>query len=287
VVVLAVVIRPVDLSSEGALVNLISLGFAGTLGFGVRERRERHDADVAEAEHRADLERRLAEQERRRADAIAVEERLRLTRELHDVIGHALSVMVVQAGVAERMLERRPDEARLAVGRIARAGRDSLAEMRRLLEVMRQGDSTLVASRHPAPSVQDVGALVAEVRDAGYDVRVETSGDWADVPAGMQLAVYRIVQEALTNCLKHSTGRRVTVTLACGDDEVLVEVVDDGRPRADVQPGHGMTGMQERVGFYGGTLDAGPREGGFGIRAVLPVTREALPAASAADGSAT
>src|SRR3954454_19978462 len=123
VIGLTVVLQPVDLSPEGVVVNLVCLGFAGTLGIGVRDRRERHAADIAAAEQRAELERLLAAEERKRADAIAVEERLRLTRELHDGIRDALSFMAVQAGVAERMLERRPDEARLAVGRIGRIGR--------------------------------------------------------------------------------------------------------------------------------------------------------------------
>ena len=271
---LTVVLQPVDLSAEGAVVNLVCFGFAGTLGVGVRDRRERHAADVAAAEERAELDRRLAEQERKRADAIAVEERLRLTRELHDVIGHALSVMVVQAGVAERMLERRPDAARLAVGRIARTGRDSLGEMRRLLEVMRDGDGTVVPSRHPAPGVDDLQALVAEVRAAGLDVSlaVGPAGAWSEdqVPPALQLAVFRVVQEALTNCLKHSSGTRATVRVTRSDDVIEVEVVDDGRPAVDVVAGHGITGMRERVSFYDGGLVAGPRQGGgFGVLAEL------------------
>ncbi len=247
-------------------------GFAGTLGVGVRDRRERHDADLAAAEERAELERLRAEEERKRADAVAVEERLRLTRELHDVIGHALSVMVVQAGVAERMLDRRPDEARLAVGRIARTGRDSLGEMRRLLEVMRDGNGSAAPSRHPAPGASDLDALVEEVRAAGLDVTLDSSGDWEDVPAGLQLAVYRIVQEALTNCLKHSSGKQATVTLTLRDALVRVGVVDDGAPRGEPVPGHGLTGMRERVAFYGGTVEAGPlAAGGFAVRAEIPV----------------
>ncbi len=198
VVVLAVVIRPVDLSSEGALVNLICLGFAGTLGFGVRERRERHDADVAAAEHRADLERRLAEQERRRADAIAVEERLRLTRELHDVIGHALSVMVVQAGVAERMLERRPDPARL-LSEDRSTGRDSLADMRRLLERVAPGRPDPGAPAPPGAGRRGLGLPRRRGARRGLRRRGRDFRRLEPLPAGMQLPSYRIVQEALTN----------------------------------------------------------------------------------------
>ena len=250
------------------MVNLVCLGFAGTLGIGVRDRRERHAADVAAAEQRAELERLLAAEERKRADAIAVEERLRLTRELHDVIGHALSVMVVQAGVAERMLERRPDEARLAVGRIARTGRDSLSEMRRLLEVMRDGDGSVVPARHPRPGSTTCQALVDEVRAAGLDVSLESAGTGQDL-AGRAAAGGLPDRAGGTHELPQApSGNRATVRVRPrprdrGGGRRRRPAGSPTSSRATASPGCGSACPSTAASLEPARVDGG----GFGVRA--------------------
>jgi signal transduction histidine kinase len=268
-------LRPVDLSAEGALVTLTLLVGGWVLGSGTRERRERHAADLVAAQQRAELERRLAQQERDRATQRATQERLRITRELHDVIGHAMSVMVVQAGVAERLLDTSPAQARQAIRHISATGRGSLTEMRRLLDVIREGDPDAPAPRDPAPTLADLPALLTRVTGAGLPVQLEVIGEPGALSPGQELALYRVVQEALTNCLKHAGASRADVHLRHGVDCVEVTVEDDGRSDGAPSPdghGQGLAGMRERVAIYGGELSAGPAEtGGFTVRAWLPV----------------
>jgi len=206
------------------------------------------------------------------AQAAVQEERARIARELHDVVAHDVSVMVVQAAAAKRIVEREPDRAEEAIVSIEGTGREALAEMRRLLGVLRRGDEDLALA--PQPSLSRVDALLARTRAAGLDVALERSGDDAPLPAGVDLAAYRVVQEALANVVRHARAEHATVRLTYDPRAVVVEVVDDGRGAADGggKAGHGLIGLRERVDLYGGDFEAGPRaEGGFGVRARLPV----------------
>ena len=273
---------PVDLSPEGALLNVAAFAAAVLLGAGARARRERADADVLAAEHLVALERERAQTERHRVARSAAQERLRITRELHDVLGHAMSVMVVQAGAAGRLLDTHdPNRAREAVAEIERTGRRSMTEMRHLLGILRDGETESADSpRAPAPSLEDVKALATSVAEAGLPTTVKVDGDRGDVPSGVDLAAYRIVQEALTNCLKHSGAATASVRVDYRPGEIEVEVVDDGpgpsTTTTNAPTGHGVAGMRERVAMYEGQLEVGGRPGGgFFVRASFP--REPTP----------
>ena len=283
------VLQPVDLSLEGAVVQGIVFVGGWLLANGTRERRELFLAGLEQAQHEAARERDRADAERERARRIATEERLRISREVHDVVGHAMSVVVVQAGVAERLVETRPDQARLAITEIARTGRHALGEIRELLGVLREDDPDGTGRTRPSSSatLTDLPALAHGFRTAGLEVRVTSSGTPADVPAGIELAAYRVIQEALTNSLRHARARTAEVTIRCAPGAVEVGVVDDGTPSGpfaadrppDVDPytsGHGLAGMRERVVVYGGTFRAGARPaGGFGVFARFPLERTA------------
>jgi signal transduction histidine kinase len=270
---LTALLRPVDLSTEGAVVMVTVFAGGYLLAMSARARRERALADVAAAEQRA-------EAERERAAHTVSQERLRITRELHDVIGHAMSVMVVQAGVAERLLDSDVEQAREAVAEIARTGRRSMAEMRQILGALREADTTgEPLPRSPTPTLNDLGALAAKVDGAGLPVAIHVRGVRGAVPAGIDLAAYRVVQEALTNCLKHSRAGCAEVTVTYRPTGVELEVLDDGRqlvavPDSGVHAGHGLTGMRERVAIYDGSLSVGrgPR-GGFRVHATFPYTQ--------------
>ncbi len=267
-------LRPVDLSRDGAITTTLFFAGALMLAIGTRDRRARFDADVAAAEQRAELE-------RERAASAATRERLRITRELHDVIGHALSVMVVQAGVAERLLDRRPDQALAAVAEIGRTGRQSLAEMRRLLGVLRDGDGEVgeLVPGGPWTGLADVTALSARVEGAGLPVEVTVVGARGQVPPGIDLAAYRVVQEALTNCLRHASASRAQVSVTYSTAAIELTIEDDGQPPApsasavaSAETGHGLAGMRERVAIYGGVLSAGPMpDAGFRVHAHFPI----------------
>nr|WP_214055821.1 histidine kinase [Nocardioides aquaticus] len=209
---LAVLLNPVDLSPEGAIIS--GAAFAGVilLATSTRARREAAEVDVRAAEQQVTLERERADVERERASFTATQERLRITRELHDVIGHAMSVMVVQAGAAGRLLDTAdPARARIAVTEIENTGRRAMAEMRHLLGVVRDGGTEGDGSpRTPTPTLEDLRPLVARVEQAGLPATMVMHGVPLEVPPGIGLAAYRIVQEALTNCLKHSNASTPT-----------------------------------------------------------------------------
>jgi signal transduction histidine kinase len=204
----------------------------------------------------------------RQADLAA--ERARIARELHDVVGHGISIVVLQLVAAIGMLEGdEHDAARDRLLVTERSARDTLSEMRRLLEWLDERDPSLT----PQPGLGDVARLIAEARDGGVDVDLETVGDAVELPAGLELTAYRVGREALTNVIKHARPRRAHVRVAYGGGELAVEVVDEGvavtTPR---RRGRGLAGMQERVALYGGLLEAGPRDGGgFRVAARLPV----------------
>lgn len=209
-------------------------------------------------------------------------ERARITRELHDVVAHAMGVMVIQAGAARRVVHRAPDDAEAAIATIETTGREALGEMRRLVGVLRA--TAGLADRGPQPSLDRVADLVATSSTADVAVSLHVDGDEHPLAAGLELAAYRIVQEALTNARRHAGPARVDVTIGYHHDHLAVTVVDDGRgaaaDRTGDSPGHGLLGMRERVALYGGTLHTGPRPGGgFEVRATLPLDHlvEAVP----------
>lgn len=213
---------------------------------------------------------RLLERERDERDrAAAMAERLRIARELHDVVAHSISLIAVQAGVGHHVIDTDPAGARTSLGVIEQTSRDALVEMRRMLGALRDGSEPAAVT--PSPGLADLNTLAAEVRRTGLGVTLEVTGDGGEVPAGVDLAAYRVVQEALTNVVKHG-GPVAHVRVEQASDGVTIEVADKGRPEAAASgPGHGLAGMRERVALYGGTLETGPRPGGgFRVRAVLP-----------------
>ena len=206
----------------------------------------------------------------REAEAAVAAERARIARELHDVVGHGLSVVVLQLVAAQGMLEGgdRPAASQRLVA-TERSAREALAEMRRLLGLLDEHDASLA----PQPSLRDLGRLVEETRLAGVDIDLEVHGEPIQLPPGLELAAYRIVQEALTNVIRHARPARAHVQVACADGRLTVEVRDDGQSLSDPgRVGRGLAGMKERVALYDGELIVGPRPGGgFGVRASFPV----------------
>jgi len=253
--------------------NAIIFATAWTIGDSVRSRQ----AYLAEVEARADR----AERDREAAAVQAVEdERARIARELHDVVAHSVSVMVVQAGAARRVLERNPDQTAESLSVIEATARDALDELRRLLGVLRAEHAP--AAVVPQPRADDVTTLVEQWRDAGLDVHLEVEGPRLDLAPGVSLTVYRLVQEALTNVMKHAGPARAEVRIRHVPAEVMIEVTDDGRgPLCDPDlpsAGQGLIGMRERVELFGGQLEVGPRPGGgFRVRAHLPLVPAATP----------
>jgi signal transduction histidine kinase len=198
----------------------------------------------------------------------AAEERRRIAREMHDVVAHSVSVMVVQAGGARRILDRDPQRAVEAAAHIEDAGRAALAEMRRLLGVLHHSDE-----RAPQPGMARLGALVERTRSAGLPVSLKVEGEPRSLPAGMDLTAYRVVQEALTNAIKHAGAAPTEVTVRWEPEHLELEIVDSGgRAINGSGGGHGLVGMEERVRLYDGQLRAGRREGGgFEVVARLPL----------------
>ena len=254
----------------GAIANYVIFSTAWVAGDNVRQRRER----VRALEDRALLAEASKEEEANRAVAA---ERTRIARELHDVVAHSVSVMVVQAGAARRMLQREdPDPARAieALDAVETTGRESLNELRRLLGVLRKDDDRSFG-RVPQPSIASVESLVEQSREAGLDVSLVIEGEPAPLAPGVDLTAYRIVQEALTNALKHAGPAAHADVHVCYADRMLeILVTDDGRGHdADLPSGgHGLVGMRERVNLFGGELAVGNRPGGgFQVRASLPL----------------
>jgi signal transduction histidine kinase len=205
----------------------------------------------------------------RHARATVQEERLRIARELHDVVAHSMSVIAVQAGVGHFLIRDRPEEAEKALAVIETTSRESLTEMRRLLDMLREerpGDLL------PVPGLADLPLLADQTRRAGLDVELSIAGEPRDLPAGADLAAFRVIQEALTNVLRHSGTSHCHVSVGYQADGVAISVTDEGTGPYDGEAGHGLAGMRERVTMYGGTFRAGPRpESGFGVEAWLPL----------------
>ena len=248
------------------LVNLLALVLAWTVGVTVRTRR----AYVAALEARAELLEREREDNARLAVAL---ERGRIAREMHDVVAHNVSVVVVQAAAAERLVETDPERARQAMRDVATTGRQALTEMRRLLGVLRDGDAP--DDLGPQPGIAELRALASTVEDAGMKVELSVQGEERPLPASAALSVYRIVQEALTNSLRHAGPARARVILRYLPDALEVQVSDNGSGGTSPveHDGHGLIGMRERVALFGGELTAGPRpEGGYAVVARIPTS---------------
>jgi len=211
----------------------------------------------------------LTEEARRRAS----EERLRIARELHDALGHLLSLINVQSGVALHVNEELPEQARSALDAIRQASKEALTELRSVLDILREGDEQ--APRSPTPTLARLDNLVTQAAAAGLTVRTETVGEVRPLPFGVDVAAFRIVQEALTNVTRHAGPATATVQIAYGDRDLIVQVDDDGRgpaQQARSGSGKGILGMRERVAALSGELETGPRPGGgFRVRARLPL----------------
>jgi signal transduction histidine kinase len=221
-----------------------------------------------------DRERRaqLAERERDVAarEAVVVE-RARIARELHDAIAHNVSMMVVQAGAERRVLTERQGSTGEVLQTIEEIGRGALTEMRRLVGMLREGGDDQLS---PQPGLSDLPRLVAQVREAGLPVDLTVAGNQRQLPVGIELSAYRIVQEALTNALKHAGDATASVSVCFGEDTLELEIVDNGPGAAApvASGGHGLAGMRERVALYGGRIDTGHKaSGGFRVRVLLPV----------------
>ena len=254
-------------------VNLIIAG--GTLGLGVALRiQEGRSISLAVAADRAQSEQEAT------AQAAVHEERARIARELHDVVAHNIGLIVLQAGGARSVLGTNPERARTALAQVEETGRQTLAEMRHLVGILRED---VDEERQPLPRLERLPILVDEARAAGLAVELEVEGAPVDLPTGLELAAYRLIQEALTNVRKHAPTARVLVRLCYEPDRLRIEVSDDGGPSVAVHHvalgtadlGHGLIGMRERVQLYGGRMPAGLMPfGGFRVEAVLPLSLE-------------
>jgi len=239
--------------------------------------RRRYLAGLAEQAERE----RAAEAER--ASQQVREERVRIARELHDVVAHTLAVMTVQAGVGRRLMARRPEEASTALESIETIGRTAQEELRVVLGLLRDEENR-TAALAPAPRLVDVKELVETVRASGTPVDLHMSGTDRPLSPALELSVYRVVQEALTNVVRHAPGARAAVDLAVSDREIRLDVTDDGSPAGPPAgaagqqrgPGHGIVGMRERIAAFGGRLVAEPLAGqGFRVTAQVPIEGEA------------
>jgi signal transduction histidine kinase len=235
------------------LLNLFLFGAAWWVGDIFRIRQEREEENARQA---------------------VINERVRIARELHDVVAHHVSVMGIQAGGARRVLPQQPEKAKEVLSLIESSSRQAVSELHRLLGFLRQGQKTEELS--PQPSLRQLGALVNDMRDAGLPVEVKIKGVERSLPPGIELSAYRIIQEALTNTLKHAGATKATVTISYANNTVELEIVDNGKglTPADGREfrGKGIMGMSERVSLHEGRFEAGSLpEGGFSVKVTLPV----------------
>ncbi|MCE5191201.1 MAG: sensor histidine kinase [Actinomycetia bacterium] len=247
----------------------VMLAAATLLGEAERNRRE----------YISEVERRAAEAEmNRETEALrrVDEERIRIARDVHDIVAHSLSIVTVQASAAEALLDSDPARARESIEHVRSVGKQALAELRSMLDVLRTGESE--APLEPTADITHLDALVAPVRDARIDVTVDVAGDLAAIPAFAAVSAYRIVQEALTNVVRHSGATSATVAVSVTPEKLTLAVTDNGRAASDAPaavPGHGIQGMRERVDALGGRFSAEPERDGFTVCAVIPLTRGA------------
>lgn len=251
---------------RGVLLSLIA-GLVWAVGYAVGRHRAYEQQVLRQRVQQTD-----AELEKARRGV--TEERMRIARELHDVVAHSMSVITVQAGYGHLVIDREPEKAREALGLIEATGRDALTEMRRLLGVLRAEDQDDTAARTPAPDLSDLEHLIRGTARAGVQVHLEITGRRRRLPPGIELSAYRIVQEALTNVVKHAGTPASRVRIGYEEHQLSIDITDDGRARPGAGGyGHGLVGMQERVNLYGGWLRAGPLPGGgFQVLAQLPLS---------------
>ena len=224
--------------------------------------RDRVVRAAANEQRARDAERHRREETLRRAG----EERMRIAREVHDVLAHSISIINVQAGVAAHHFDTDPDKARAALDTVRNAGKDALRELRASLGVLRDSDADSEAPREPSPGIRDVDQLVAGIEETGLTVHLERVGNPETVPADVGLAVYRVIQESLTNVSRHARASEVQVTIDRRPQEVLVRIEDNGVGFVGSTPdGHGIVGMRERLRLLGGHLDVGPAQNGEGL----------------------
>jgi signal transduction histidine kinase len=240
----------------------------------------------ARRNYAAGLAERAAEREREREERVrqaATDERVRIARELHDVVAHAMSLIAVRAGAARMVIDEQPDEARAALSIIETTSRRALREMRRLVGVLRQPDDTDHAALEPAPGLVLLAELVRQAAQAGVYVEVDVTGDVRALPEGVDVSAYRIIQEALTNVVRHVGPTNAHLRVNYLHDEVEIELIDEGVPNGGGSipselrngSGHGLVGMRERVALYGGELVTGSTGNGYRVLARLPVDEEA------------
>lgn len=249
---------------DDLLFTAIIFSLVWVAGFALRHKLHQAEAAVeraARAEH---------EREERAGQAVA-EERARIARELHDLVGHSVSVMTVQASAVRRLLLPEQEKEREALLTVEQTGREALSEMRRLVGVLRRPEEAPALA--PQPSLEQLDRLIAQVEEAGLPVELRIEGERIELPADVDLAAYRLVQEGLTNALKHAGAARAEVLVRFDGAGIEVQVTDDGRGEGPGDGGgHGLIGLRERIAVYGGELDAGPRPGGgYVLRGRLPV----------------
>jgi signal transduction histidine kinase len=273
-IVLAAAVVVIRNDPEGSVGEVVFVWLTLACAFVAAVALSRKLEQMEEAEERARLLdlRRLEE-----AQQAVEDERRRIARELHDVVAHSVSVMTVQAGGVRRLLREDQVREREALKTIEETGRQALAEMRRMLGMLRSANEQPDAPRTPQPGMTNLASLIGQVRDAGLPVEFRVRGEPAPLPPGIDLSAYRIVQEALTNALKHAGPARAKVEVRWGRDSVELEITDDGRfdETGAADGGQGLAGMRERVALYGGRVEGGPRlGGGYVVRARLPVREE-------------
>lgn len=254
--------NPFVLAIEVAVAVLVVVA-----GLAVREREYRLQQAVAHAERLRESQ--AAELERARS-----EERLKISREMHDIIANSVSVMVLQAGAARQALSRDADEAAGPLRLVEETGRETLSDLRRLLGVLREQPGT--RDLEPPPGLDRMDELLAKARSAGIDVTTRIEGTPRHMAGSIDLAAYRVLQEGLTNVMTHASEDRVLVVVTYGERCLGVSVTNHGRDRVRSEDtgGHGLIGLEERVGLLGGAFEAGPRKGGFEVRATLPLGGE-------------
>ncbi len=274
VMVTVAVVAPTAMGIAALVTNAALFMGAFALGRSAHVRRE----NVVLLQERATLAEQARAEEARHAVA---DERLRIAQELHDVLGHSLGVIALQAGVGAHVIDVDPAEAKASLEAISQTSRSSLAEVRRILGALRTDSG--VTGYHPPLGLDALDALAVELTEAGLPVTVQVRGTYQDVPPALGLTAYRVVQEALTNVLRHAgPSARADVSVRYDDRKVTIQVDDDGHPapapRASPRTGHGQLGMRERVSVWGGTLQVGPRpEGGYRVIATLPYEPQERP----------
>jgi len=245
-------------------IGYVAVVFAAVWGLGVSLAARREHARVLEEKTLA-----LEAAREELAQRAVIEERTRIARDLHDVLGHAMSLITVQAGVGAHLIDRDPKQAERALKIIEETGRGALGEMRRVLSALRSDE----APTEPRPTLSALPALVERSQSAGLPVRLRIEGEVRALAPGLELSAYRIVQEALTNALKHSPGSHAALDLTYKADLIEIRLTNTGGSVSSLpnESGHGLKGMSERVALYGGSLDAGPIDGGFRVLATLPI----------------